>query len=128
MKWKSQSTGKYCNQEVFSDLSDDNFHDTIDTFWIKYDNLNLNNYPFGSDMFIWSSKDIRDGNINMCHQKYSLPCTKVLGFVSCRVTSKIPGMGSAEHSWGDVKKIKSGKISDLYSDILYKQSIVYTYP
>ena len=60
------------------------------------------------------------------HQKYSLPSTKVLGFVVCRVTSKILGIGSAERSWGYVKTIKSGKRSALGSDISEKQIIVYT--
>ena len=50
-------------------------------------------------------------------KKYSLPSTKVLGFVSCRVTSKIIGIGYSERSWGDVKTIKSGNRSALGSDI-----------
>ena len=41
------------------------------------------------------------------------------------VTSKILGITSAERSWGDVKKIKSGKISAPGSDIYEKQSVVY---
>ena len=36
------------------------------------------------------------------------------------------GIGSAEHSWGDVKKTKSEKISALGSEISEKHSIVYT--
>ena len=35
------------------------------------------------------------------------------------------GIGSAEHSWGDVKTIKSGNISALGSEISNKQIIVY---
>ena len=62
----------------------------------------------------------------MWHQKYSLPCIKVLGFFACRVTSKVPGIGAAESSWGDVKKIKSEKRSAIISDVSDKQSIVYT--
>ena len=54
------------------------------------------------------SKNIKDGNSHLWNQKYSLPCTKVLGFVSCIVTSKVLGIGEAERSWGDVKNIKSG--------------------
>ena len=37
------------------------------------------------------------------------------------------GIVSAERSWGNVKTIKSGKISALGSDISEKQSILYTY-
>ena len=58
--------------------------------------------------------------------KYSLPFTKVLGFVSCRVTSKVLGIGAAERSWGDVKTITSGKRSAVSSDVSEKHSIVYT--
>ena len=62
----------------------------------------------------------------MWHQKYPLPCTKVLGFVEYRVTSKVLGIGAADHSWGDAKTIKSGKRYDISSDISEKNSIVYT--
>ena len=56
------------------------------------------NGSFDGDEFIWKIKDIRDGNINLWHQKYSPPCTKVLGFVSCKVTSKVLGIGLADRS------------------------------
>ena len=82
--------------------------------------------PLTAMIFIWNSKDTTDGNSNLRHQKYSLTYTTVLGFVACRVTSKIPGIGSAERSWGDVKTIKSGTRSAPGSDISEKQSIVYT--
>ena len=85
------------------------------------------NDPFDSNEFIWNSKNISDGNSHILHQKYSLPSTKVIGFVACRVTSKIIGIGSAESSWGDVKTIKSVNISALGSEIYEKQRIVYTY-
>ena len=62
----------------------------------------------------------------MWHQKYSLPLTKILGFVACRVTSKVLVIGAAERSWGDVKTIKYGKRSAISSDVSEKQSIVYT--
>ena len=62
----------------------------------------------------------------MWHQKYSLLCTRVLGFVACRVKSKVLGIGAPEKSWGDVKTIISGKRSGISSDVSEKQSIVYT--
>ena len=40
-----------------------------------------------------------------------------LGFFSCRVTSKVIGIGAAEHYWGDVKIIKPGKRSAISSDV-----------
>ena len=81
--------------------------------------------PFDSNEFIWSSKDIFGGNSHLWHHKYSLPSTKVIGVVAWRVTYKVLGIGSAKRSWVDVKKIKSGKISALSSDISEKQSILY---
>ena len=65
-------------------------HETLDRFWIKYTKLYNKNDHFYINEFIWSSKDIRDGNSHLWHQKYSLSYTKVLGFVYFRVTSKIP--------------------------------------
>ena len=44
----------------------------------------------------------------------------MLGFVACRVTSKIIGIGAAEHSSGDVKTIKPGKRSAIRSDVSEK--------
>ena len=57
---------------------------------------------------------------------YILPFTRVLGFVACRVTSKVLGIVASERSWCDVKIIKSGKRSTISSDVSEKQSIVYT--
>ena len=47
-------------------------------------------------------------------------------FVACRVTSKVIGTGAAGRSWGDLRTIKSDKISDISSDVSKKQSIFYT--
>ena len=88
-----------------------------DTFWSKYTYFNNKNDPFNIDEFIWISKDISDSKSPLWHQKYFFPPIKLLGFVACRVTSKILGIGSAERSWGDVKTIKSGKRSALGSEI-----------
>ena len=99
---------------------------TPEIFWTEYTDFDNNIGSFDADKFIWKSKDIKDSNSNLWYQKYSLPCTKVLGFVECRVTSKVIGIGAAENSWGDVKTIKSGKRSAISSDVSEKQSIVYT--
>ena len=60
-------------------------------------------------------KYIRDGNSHLWHQKYLIPCTKVLVFVACRFTSKVLVIGSAERSWVDVKTIEYGKRSAISS-------------
>ena len=72
---------------------------TLDLFWTECTDFNNKNYSFDGDEFIWRRKDIRDGNSHFCHQKYSLPCTKLIGFVACRVTSKVLGIGVDERSW-----------------------------
>ena len=117
------SNRKHINQvntvikTLFGGSHEKELHETLDTFWSKYTHFNHNNYPFESKNFIWSSKDIRGGNSHLQHQKYSLISTKVLVFVACGVTSKMLGVGSAERSCGDVKTIKSGKVSALGNDI-----------
>ena len=83
--------------------------DTKDIFCTEYTDLDSKNGSFDGDEFICKIKYIRDGNINFWYQKYSLPCTRVLGFVEYRVTSKVLGIGAAESSWGDVNTIKPGK-------------------
>ena len=53
---------------------------TQDIFWTEYTDFDDNIGSFDADEFIWKSKDIKDGNIHLWHQKYSLPCTKYLFF------------------------------------------------
>ena len=53
----------------------------------------------------------------MRNQKYSLPCTKVIGFVACRVISNVLGIEESEISRGDVKTIKYGKRYAIISDV-----------
>ena len=111
---------------LFSGSTEKELHGTLDTFWSEYTLFNHNNDPFYRNEFICNSKYITDGSSHLWYQKHSLPSTKVLGFVACRVTSKILGIGYSDRSWGDVKTIKSGKISALGSDISENHSIVYT--
>ena len=80
---------------------------TQDTFWTEYTDFDKNICSFDADELIWKIKDIKDGNSHLWHQKYSLPCTKVIDFIVCRVTSKVLVIGAVDSSWGDVKTIKS---------------------
>ena len=98
---------------------------TKEIFCTEYTKFDNNNGSFDGDEFIWKRKYIRDGNSHLWHQKYSLPCTKVLVFVACRVTSKVIGVGASDFSWGDVKIIKSGKISAISSDVSGKLRMFY---
>ena len=112
-------------KSLFSGSPEKEPHETIDKFWSEYKRFNHKNDTFDRNEYICSSKYIRYANSHLWHQKYSLPSTKVLGFVPCSLTSKILGVGSAERSWGDVKTIKPEKISALVRDISEKHIIVY---
>ena len=111
---------------LYTGSTEKELYGALGTFWSKYTNSNQNIDPFGINEFKWNIKYISDSNSHQWNQKYSLPSNIVLGFVVCRVTTKILGTGSADRSWGDVKTIKPGKRSALGSDISNKHSIVYT--
>ena len=129
-KYHSDSgNGKHVNNVIktlFYGASEEEMSVTQEIFWTEYTVFDNKIGSFDADKFIWKNKDIRDGNSNFWHQKYSLPCTKVIGFVACRFTSKFLGIGASESSWGDLKTIKYRRRSTISSDVSEKQSIVYT--
>ena len=81
---------------LFHGLSDDEMSYNIDTWWIGYTDFNNNNGHFDGGDFICKSKYIQVGTSHLWHHKYSLPCKKVIDFVSCRGASEILGIGAAE--------------------------------
>ena len=80
---------------LFHGFTEDEMAVTQDIFWTEYTDFDNNNGSFAGDEFIWNLKDIRYGNSHLWHQKYSLPCTRVLGFAAFRVTSKVLVVGAA---------------------------------
>ena len=74
------------NKTLFSGASEEEMSVTQDIFFIEHTDFDKKIGSFDADEFIWKSKDIKYGNSNLWHQKYSPPCNKVLGFVACRVT------------------------------------------
>ena len=114
------------SKHYFFGASEEEMAVTLDLFWNECTEFDNMIGSFDADEFIWKIKDIRDGNSHLWHQKYSLPCTRVLGFVGCRVTSNVIGIGAAERSWGGVNTIKSHERSTISSDVAEKNSIVYT--
>ena len=48
-----------------------------------------------------------------------------MGFVACRVTSKILGIGSAERSWGAVKHLKTDKRSHMSGPVTKQQATLF---
>ena len=113
-------------RKLFHGLSVEKIYITQDLFLTEYTFFDNKNGSFDGDEFIWKVKDIGDGSSHLWYKKYSLPCTKVLGFLACIVTSKVLGIGAAKCSHGDFKIIRSGKISTISSDVSEKQSIFYT--
>ena len=55
-----------------------------------------------------------------------MPRTSILGFVACRYTSNLLGIGPAERLWGDVKHLKTNKLSHISAEKVDKKEIIYT--
>ena len=49
----------------------------------------------------------------------------MLGFVACRVCSKLCGIGPAKRAWAAVKTIKTDKRSHLGGKSIEKRSVIY---
>ena len=97
----------------------------VEVFWTEYKNFDRRLGHYGEEGR-WKSAWVRQGKSHLWHEQHSLPYTKVLGFVACRVTSKCLGIGAAERAWGAVKEIKSGKKSHRGCKSTEKRAIVYT--
>ena len=69
---------------------------------------------------------MQQGKSHLWHKQHSLKHTLVVGFVSCRKTSEGLGIGEAEHQWGAVKEIKSGKRCHLGGMSTEKHAIVFS--
>jgi len=96
----------------------------IDTFWNEFKAFQNKDRPY-HEAHKWAVPDIIAGTSYLWHEKYSIPYTTVLGYVACRVTSKLCGIGPAERSWGAVKQIKTGQRSHLSGESTEKRSIIY---
>ena len=96
----------------------------VDIFWNEFKSFQNNTHPY-HEQSRWHSPDVANGKSYLWHEKYSIPYTKVLGYVACRVTSKLCGIGPAERSWGGVKQIKDGKRSHLSGKSTEKRSVLY---
>ena len=79
----------------------------IDTFFDEYNNFVNRRNAFGRD-HIWYSAKGNNLKAYRWHQKCTLPVTDILGQVACLVLSKTLRIGTAKHTWKQVKKIKKG--------------------
>jgi hypothetical protein len=76
--------------------------DIIDTFLNEFKVFQNFPHPYHEPSH-WTTYNITKGNSYLWNEKYPIPYISVLGFVACRVTSKLCGIGPAKRSWGGVK-------------------------
>ena len=110
--------------EIFAH-KDINVSEIINTFWDEFKAFQNQTGVF-SNQSRWNAPDILKGKSHTWYKKYSLQFTAVFGYVGCRCTSKILGIGGAEQAWGDVKTLKTDKRAYLSSKKKKMQSIIYT--
>jgi hypothetical protein len=89
----------------------DSAYNLCDTFWSEWTGFSNQMGKFSSKR-MWNSWPVIEGESYIWHERYSLKVTDVLGYVACRVTSNVLGIGAAESSWGVVKQNKSDKRAD----------------
>ena len=97
----------------------------VDLFWDEFLAFQKKTSPFDRPAR-WNATNALKGQSHLWHEKYSTPYTSVLGFVACRVCSKVCGIGAAERSWGDVKQIKSGKRLNISGEYIEKRAVLFT--
>jgi hypothetical protein len=98
--------------------------ETVDTFCNEFNAFKNCTQPYNVPSR-WASADVTKGYSYLWHEKNSIPYTSVLGFVACRVTSKLCGISPAKRSWGGVKQVKDGKRSHLSGKLTKKRSILF---
>ncbi len=96
----------------------------VGTFWNEFNAFKNCTHPYNVPSH-WASADVTKGCSYLWHEKYSIPYTSVLGFVACRVTSKLCGICPAERSWGGVKQVKDGKRFHLSGELTKNRSILF---
>ena len=106
--------------------------DTDEEFSVHYNIFREEHRKFMRkiDMFeaknkMWQSTLLDHDKVHEWHDIFSINSTQVLGWVACRVTSKILGIGNAERAWGAVKQLKSGRRGHLSGPNTKKQATVF---
>ncbi len=96
----------------------------VETFWNEFNALKNCTHPYNVPSR-WASANVTKGYSYLWHEKYSITYTSVLGFVACRMTSKLCGIGPAERSWGGVRQVKDGKKSQLSGESTEMRCILF---
>lgn len=112
--------------KLYAHETDANIPEILNTFWKEWRH-------FSDEMGMyeqrnrWNVRDALEGNSAEWHSHYSLGgITKVLGFVACRVCSKLVGMGPSERAWAGTKEIASGQRSHISAGKLEKATLIST--
>jgi hypothetical protein len=96
----------------------------VDTFWNEFKAFQCCTEPFHHPNQ-GATPDVSSGRSHIWNEKYSLPYTQVLGYVACRITSKLCGIGPAERGWAAVKTVKNLKKSHLGGESTEKRRVIY---
>ena len=107
------------------DTSKKSMDQIINIFWKEWGAFMDQTKPFDKKGRFTVS-DAIEGRSHIWHETYSVPYTDVFGFVACRTTSKVAGIGACEREWGNVKQINIGKRCNISGSSLEKRAILYT--
>ena len=70
--------------------------------------------------------DVADRRSHLWNKKYFLSYATIIYCFSCRVTSKLSGIGLSNQSWGKLKHLISNKSSHLIAESFDIQAVIYT--
>jgi hypothetical protein len=103
-----------------------NFQKNLNKFFDELSKFHNRQGPYANKR-IWSDTYAITGQTHLWHHEHTVRFNYMsLGFTACRVASKILGIGAAERSWGDVKRIIGDRRLSLASTKIHKQSVIYT--
>jgi hypothetical protein len=95
-------------------------------FWNEFEDFQSRTGIYNDREYIFiNHANLTSGHLYLWHKKEALHYTKSFGKFTCRVCSKILGIGSTEWSWGDVKSLKNDKHSHLSGKRVKKQTTIY---
>ena len=103
-----------------------NFQKNLNKFFSELSKFHNREGPYNNKR-IWCDTYALTGQSHLWHNEHTVRFNYMsLGFTACRVASKILGIGAAERSWGDVKRIIGDRRLSLASTKIHKQSVIYT--
>jgi hypothetical protein len=105
---------------------EDQFQTNLNKFFFELGQFHKKEGPYSTQR-IWFDTFAQKGQSHLWHMEHTMRYKYTsLGFTACRVASKILGIGAAERSWGDVKRIIGDRRLSLASEKINKQAIIYT--